>query len=87
MDFENVLKAAIQDGIRDGVKAKLSSSYGDNPMSKLITEVLNKHDSEFRAMLVEALGSAIGDKEFREQIKVAVRHALAKTLISRSLEE
>lgn len=83
MDLEKMLTDAIKDGIRDGVKANLSSTYGQNPMSKLIAEVLAKNDAAFRGMLSDALNSAIADAEFREQIKTAVRHTLAKTLIAR----
>lgn len=83
MDLEKTLTQAIQDGIRDGVKSKLSSSYGDNPLTKLIGEVLNKHDSAFRSMLSEALDSAVGDVTFRAEIRDSVRKTLAKTLIAR----
>lgn len=83
MDIEKTLTQAIQDGIRDGVKSKLSSGYGDNPLTKLISEVLNKHDTAFRSMLSEALETAVVDKAFRKEIKDAVRHTLAKTLIAR----
>ena len=82
-DLEKTLVNAIHDGIREGVKNKLASGYGDNPLSKLIAETLTKHDAAFRSMLSDALASAIGDTEFRESIKTAVRHQLAKTLIAR----
>jgi hypothetical protein len=83
LDIEKVLTQAVEDGIRDGIKSKLSSSYGDNPILPLVTEVLKKHDAKFREMLSDALASAIGDAEFRNEIRIAVRHTLAKTLISR----
>lgn len=83
MDLEKTLTQAIQDGIREGVKSKLGSSYGDNPLTPMIAEVLKKHDAAFRSMLSEALTEAVGDVQFRNEIKNAVRHTLAKTLISR----
>lgn len=83
MDIEKTLVGAIQDGIREGVKSRLSNTYGNNPISKLIDEELEKHDADFRSMLSDALSSAVKDAEFRDQIKTAVRHTLAKTLISR----
>lgn len=82
MDIEATLMRAIQDGIRDGVKSRLSSNY-DNPMTSLITEVLKEHDAAFRRMLAESLESAVGDERFREEIRTSVRHTLAKTLIAR----
>lgn len=83
MDLEKTLQQAIQDGIRDGVKSRLTNNYGDNPLSKLISESLSKQDGEIRLMLSDALQSAIGDEKFRKEIRDAVRHTLAKTLVAR----
>jgi hypothetical protein len=83
MDLEKSLTAAIEAGIKEGVKARLTSQYGDNPLTQLIGDVLKTHGGEFRSMLDDALSSAIGDAEFREEIRTSVRHILAKTLVAR----
>lgn len=82
MDLESMLVRAIQDGMREGIKNKLTQSY-QNPLDDLMKQAVAKHDAAIRSMLSDALASAIGDVQFREEIKAAVRHTLAKTLISR----
>lgn len=82
MDIDNLLVNAIRDGIREGIKTKLGSSYG-NPLDGLIKDALAKYDADFRSMLYGAVQSAVGEESFREEIAVAVRHKLAQVLIAR----
>jgi predicted transcriptional regulator len=82
LDASKLLENAIRDGIREGVKNQLSRDY-DNPLKKLIESTLAARGGEFRALLDESLQSCMGDVEFRETIKTAVRGQLAKTLIQR----
>lgn len=81
MDTEQQILLAVQDGIRDGVKQKLGG-YG-SPIDKLISEILIKHDSELRKLLDESITSAIGNQEFREEIRKEIRHRLASLLVQR----
>lgn len=82
LDADKLLVDALRDGIREGVKAKLQQSY-DNPLNKLLGQVLERHAPAFQAMLGEAIASCVGDAAFRAQIAEAVRHTLAKTLVQR----
>lgn len=82
MDTDKVIEDAVKDGIRKGIQCNMNSSY-NNPFQKSIEETIAKHDKAFRDILSEALNSAIGDDPFREEIRMAVRKQLAKTLIAR----
>ena len=81
IDADKILLHAIQDGIRDGIKGKLSGY--NTPFDKLIESSLTKHGSAFKSLLEESIGSCMNDAAFRESIATAVRHSLAKTLVVR----
>lgn len=83
MDYEEIITDAVRDGLREGIKNKFSSHYGDNPIGRLIEHAIATKRQEFLDLLNDSLTSAIGDAGFREQIQSAVRQTLAKTLVSR----
>lgn len=82
LDADELLKNALRDGIREGVKFKLSGGY-NNPLDKMIEKSIEAHSEEFRVLLHEGLASCLGDGQFREDIKTEIRHILAKTLVQR----
>lgn len=82
LDANELLKNALRDGIREGVKSKLSGGY-NNPLDKLIESSIAAHDGEFRKLLNDGLSTCLGEGEFREEIKAQIRHVLAKTLVQR----
>lgn len=82
LDSDKLLEEAIKNGLREGVEAKMKSSY-DNPLDKMIKSAIDNHGERFRDLLSRSLTSCLGDKDFREEIAVSIRHTLAKTLISR----
>lgn len=82
IDAEQLLLNGLRDGLRESIKAKMSSTY-QNPFDNLIESTIAKHSEKFRGMLDEALSSALGDGDFRETIRSSVRSLLAKTLIAR----
>ncbi len=75
------LFACVKDGLRKAVAEKLNG-YG-SPLEKMLNGCIEKHGEQLRSMLVDAISSAIGDAEFREQIATAMRLKLAKVLIER----
>ncbi len=84
MDIQSIFLGAIQDGIREGIKNKLSNNgYGQGPFGSMIEETIKSHDDEFRSLLNGALSSAIGDPSFREEVVGQVRHKLASVLVSK----
>lgn len=81
IDVDKTLKHAIMDGIRDGVKSKLTGYQ--SPLDGLIDSALKAHSNDFRVMLESSIQSCVDDPEFRDQVASAVRGQLAKTLIQR----
>lgn len=81
IDVEKTIKNAIVDGMREGVKAKLTGYQ--SPLDKLITSCLESHSTEFRSLLEAGIASCMNDAEFREDIAKAVRQKLSSTLIQR----
>jgi len=81
IDVEKSIKNAVIDGIREGVKTKLTGY--NSPLDKLIAECLEKHSREFRDLLEGGIASCCTDETFRNDIQTAVRHKLAQTLIQR----
>lgn len=82
MEMEKLMLNAIQDGIREGVRNKLTGSY-NNPLDGIINDTLKRHDAELRTMLYGAVQSAVGDDAFRSEVAIAVRHKLAQALIQK----
>jgi hypothetical protein len=82
IESDKLLLNAIKDGVREGIKTKMQSSY-NNPIDKMITDAITRHDGELRKMLDESLLACMSDTAFRSEIATAVRHTLAKTLVAR----
>lgn len=82
LDADKILEHAIKDGIRDGIKDKLKASY-NNPFDKLLSDTISAKSAVFRSLLDEAMAACLSNDEFRAEIKTAVRHSLAKTLVAR----
>jgi hypothetical protein len=83
IDTDKLLENCLRDGIRDGIKAKLGSSYNDNPIGKMVNSCVESHGDAVRKLLNESLASCFDDADFRKDIKEAVRHTLAKILVAR----
>jgi hypothetical protein len=81
LDSDKLLEHAIRDGLRDAVKSKFTGY--NKPLDTLIETAISTHAQKFRAMLEDAIGSCVSDAAFRDEIKNAVHHNLAKTLIQR----
>ena len=81
LDPDKALKHAIMDGIREGVKSKLTGYQ--SPLDGLIKSALEAHSTEFRVMLERSIESCVNDPAFRDEISSSVRSQLAKTLIQR----
>lgn len=83
IETEKLLLNAIKDGLREGVKDRMTKSYGSNPFDAAINETLKAHDGAVRTLITEAMNSAIGDEAFRASMKEQIRSILAKTLVQR----
>lgn len=83
IDTEQLLLNAIKDGLREGVKSRMTNGYSSNPFDKAIGETLAKFDGQVRDIIASAMKSAIDDEVFRDDMRVSIRSILAKTLVQR----
>ena len=77
-DFENTIKSAIFDGIKD----KMRSQY-NNPFDGILKSAIQDNHKEIYDLLNESIMSCMKDDEFREDVRSATRAALAKILVRR----
>ena len=82
MNIDTAIFNAVRDGVREGVAKKLTGGY-NSPLDKAVNAALEKYMAPFQTMLEESIASCVDDEKFRKQIAVAVREAMAKTLIRR----
>ncbi len=82
VDPEKLLMNAMQDGMREAVKSKLTTSY-NNPLDAMMTTVITSHNAEFRAVLDDGIKSCMADADFVAELKASVRHIIAKTLVQK----
>lgn len=78
MDFEK----EIQDGIREGIKSRLSRDY-QNPIDALIRDAIGQHGESIKALIGDSIKTCVADPAFREEVAVSVRTVLAKQLVQK----
>ncbi len=81
INLENELLQAVRNGIASGVADKLKGY--NSPLEKLLADIINSQSPKIRDLLTEAISSAVGDEEFRENIKTSTRAKLASILVQR----
>lgn len=81
IDTDELLKQSVQDGIREGIKARLNGY--NSPIDKLVTSAIEKHGAEMKELLESSIASCLADDDFRRHVAEAVNHNLAKVLIQR----
>jgi hypothetical protein len=82
IDADALIVNAVRDAIREGIKAKFQQSY-QNPFDPLLTACLKRHEASLAGLIGEAIGLAVCDPAFRQEVAAAVRASLAKTLVQR----
>lgn len=83
VDVNKMVINALGDGVREAVKHRLTGSYNNNPLDKLIDSVIAEKSGEIKQLLSESLMSCLTDQNFRENIGTSVRAHMAKTLVAR----
>jgi len=81
MNVDQIFENAVRDGMREGVKARLSQYNA--PIWALIDDTIKANSGGFRKLLEEAISGVVNDDLFRKEIISATRTALAKTLVQR----
>ena len=83
INTDHMIENALRDAVREGIKAKFTSAYGDNPLGKMLTAGVEKHVGAIQGLIGECLAACVSDAEFRAQLAASVRSVLAKTLVQR----
>lgn len=81
LDSDKLLQNAIQDGIREGIKAKLTGY--NSPLDKLLTAAIEANAAKFRTLLEESISTCVANEDFRKKVRDATQRTLAKTLVQR----
>jgi hypothetical protein len=82
MDADKILLDAVEQGIREGIKSKLTSGY-NSPLDKLLNDCLAQHNEHLRGLINTALTQAFDDERFRQQVIDGVSHKLGTLLVAR----
>ncbi len=82
IDADKLLLHAIQDGIREGIKSRMTQQY-HNPFDDLLKATILKHGPAVQALVSDAMATCLGDAEFRAGIAEQVRHVVAKQLVQK----
>ena len=73
-DFIQELRNAVRDGLSKAVKEKLAGY--NSPLDKMLADVINDKGGQIRGLLCEAIGGALDNAEWRQNIAAAVRGKL-----------
>lgn len=82
IDGEQLLVNAMRDGIRDGIKSKMTQSY-QNPFDDIIKRAIEKHGPALSALIADSIGALLANAEFRASIADQCRSILAKQLVQK----
>ena len=80
MDFEQDILQAIQQSMKDAMKTALTGY--NSPLTKMITDTVNRHDMKLRSILDRAFVEVISTQEFADSIKAAFAHKVGRVMIS-----
>lgn len=81
-DLETIILKTAKESVSKSVVSALTEGY-DNPMKQLCEKVLNKHKTELSGLIDSEITALISGEEFKNAIKEALTHKLAKTLVSK----
>ena len=81
IEFQQILMLSIRDGIREGVKSKLTGY--NSPLDKIIESAFLTQKEGIRDLLEEGISKCLSSEAFRHDIQQAVNQNLAKVLVQR----
>lgn len=81
INAEKILLDAIQDGLREGIKSKITNY--SSTLSKAVDDAIEQNKPALTSLVSEAVKTSLSEPNFRESVIDAVRSLMAKTLISK----
>jgi hypothetical protein len=80
ISLEQDILTVAQQSIHEAIKSVLTGY--NNPLSKLIIEVINRHSVELKAIINDAFETVIRTEDFKQSILSGFSHKIARTIIS-----
>jgi methenyltetrahydromethanopterin cyclohydrolase len=78
-DFDKEVLSIMQTEIHGAIKARMSA-YG-SPLTPIIDDAFKVHGETIRKMLYDSLGEVLLTADFKESIKQAFHHKVARSLV------
>ena len=78
-EFEKLVLSNLNVAINECVKAKLIG-YG-SPLEKMTDEVVQSYTPQLRDIVHEALGQTINHEDFKDAVRTAFDHKLARVMV------
>ncbi len=82
IDADKLIEDCLRDGIREGIKSKMTASY-NNPLDAIVSAAITAQGAGIRQLIGDAIASCMGDETFRATIVEQTRHVLAKQLVQK----
>lgn len=80
INLEKSILTEVQDAIKDSIKKKLQDSYNNN-LSQLTSKVITEFEPQISSIIREHFTEIVNSDLFRQSIKEAFSHKLAKNII------
>lgn len=81
-ELETAILNSAKDAVNKSIVSALTEGY-NSPMKKLCEQVLEEHLSTIKELINAEVVETISSAEFKEALKEALLHKLAKTLVSK----
>jgi len=80
LDIKELMFKELQNAISNVVREKMGRY--DSPLAKMVDAVVSEHSTEIKDLLREAITASIQRDEFRNEVKSAFIHTLARSLMN-----
>ncbi len=78
-EFDKQVLTIMQNAVSDTIKARMTE-YG-SPLKPIIDDAFKVHAETIRKIMYESMGEAISDGNFKESVKQAFYHKVARGLV------
>lgn len=82
IDVVKLMTGVIQNGVIEGIRQKMTSTY-NNPLGDMVDKMVNDQADSIRDLIRYAIQSCVAEESFRDEIRLAVRTNMAKTLVAK----
>ncbi len=80
LSIEQIVARELQSALGEVIRSKIGGY--NSPLHKFVDEVVIERQQEIKALLRTAVGDAIGQEDFKREIKSAFMHTLARSMMN-----